>query len=254
MAYFFRLSLDFMQTLAIDFGNTRIKAASFNNGEMLDIKVFSSVEELIKNEAFVLSHTNLIYASVTENHLPFLEHIEKKTHILPFTSSTPIPLTNLYQNAGTLGSDRLAAAIGAYSLYPNTPVLTIDCGTCIKFNFVNSSNEFLGGAISPGLRMRYKALNQFTDKLPYIELDADFSKLVGQNTIESINSGVINGTVAEIDGIIELYKQTFPNLKIAVTGGDADFFVKRLKNSIFAHPNLVLLGLNTILHYNLEKN
>jgi len=242
-----------MLTLAIDFGNTRIKAASFKNGELLDIKVFQSTMDLVKNPEFILGHTEIIIASVTQEHLSFLEYFEKKIKITVFSSTTLIPLKNRYLSSATLGSDRLAASIGAFSLFPNQAVLTIDCGTCIKCNFVNEANEFIGGAISPGLNMRFKALQHFTDKLPLVEFDPNFNKLIGENTSESISSGVINGSIAEIEGIIEQYKLTYPNLKTLITGGNGEFFVNRLKSSIFAHPNLVLLGLNTILHFNLEK-
>ena len=169
-----------------------------------------------------------------------------------FNSETKIPLTNLYQSASTLGSDRLAASVGAYFLYPNANVLVIDAGTCIKYNFTNSKNEYLGGGISPGIRMKLKALQTFTSKLPLVEANFSYNELVGNNTQNSILSGVLNGSVAEIDGIISQYKLQFTDIICILTGGDSEYLAKRLKNSIFAHQNLVIKGLNDILNYNSE--
>ena len=169
-----------------------------------------------------------------------------------FNSETKIPLTNLYQSASTLGSDRLAASVGAYFLYPNANVLVIDAGTCIKYNFTNSKNEYLGGGISPGIRMKLKALQTFTSKLPLVEANFSYNELVGNNTQNSILSGVLNGSVAEIDGIISQYKLQFTDIICVLTGGDSEYLAKRLKNSIFAHQNLVIKGLNDILNYNSE--
>lgn len=243
-----------MAHLALDFGNTSIKAASFSGNQLKEVKTFSNVVELLEYEAYVTSHTHVIIGSVTNEHLKFVEHYQNRIPLTIFTTSSTIPLKNLYQTSATLGSDRLSASVGAYSLYPNTDVLCIDCGTCIKYNFVNSKNEYLGGAISPGLQMRFKALNHFTSKLPLVNFDKDFVKLVGQNTSESILSGVINGTIKEIAGIIEEYQQNYPHIKIVITGGDGNFFAQHLKkNGIFTHPNLVLEGLNLILNLALEK-
>lgn len=169
-----------------------------------------------------------------------------------FNSETKIPLTNLYQSASTLGSDRLAASVGAYFLYPNANVLVIDAGTCIKYNFTNSKNEYLGGGISPGIRMKFKALQTFTSKLPLVEANFSYNELVGNNTQNSILSGVLNGSVAEIDGIISQYKLQFTDIICVLTGGDSEYLAKRLKNSIFDHQNLVIKGLNDILNYNSE--
>jgi type III pantothenate kinase len=148
-----------------------------------------------------------------------------------------------------LENDRLAAAIAGATLYPGSNVLVIQAGTCITYEFINAQGEYIGGAISPGIQMRYKAMNTFTGKLPLIE-HKKFDGLIGQTTEESILSGVNNGILAEVDGIINAYKSQYPDLTIILSGGDADFFVKQLKNSIFAVPNIVLKGLNIILDFN----
>lgn len=236
--------------LIIDFGNTRVKAALFNGQQLTVTKAYNSVNELVADKAFYSDANRCIIGSVVNTDTKITEALQHIKDVRFFTSETKIPLKNLYKSASTLGSDRLAAAVGAYSLYPLKNSLVIDAGTCLKFNFTSGKAEYLGGAISPGLQMRFKALQHFTDKLPLISMPDDFDKLIGQNTEESILSGVINGILQETDGVINEYKKLYPDLTIVVTGGDTDFFVKHLKNRIFAHPHLVLVGLNEILIYN----
>lgn len=243
-----------MAHLALDLGNTCIKAGSFSGNKLQEIRTFSNINELIKEKDFILTHSYVIVCSVTDDHLKFDENFGKLVPITIITSQTPIPINNQYQTTATLGSDRLVASIGAHSLYPNSDVLCIDCGTCIKYNFVNAKNEYLGGAISPGLQMRFRALQHFTNKLPLVEMNESYDKLIGQNTNESILSGVIVGAIKEIKGVIEEYQQNYPHIKIVITGGDGNFFAKHLKkNSIFTHPNLILEGLDQILNFTLEK-
>lgn len=243
-----------MAHLALDFGNTNIKAASFLGNQVREIKSFASIHELLQEEEFILANSHVIIGSVTNHHQIFVEQFGNRIPVTLFTSDTRIPLKNLYKTTATLGSDRLAASIGAYTIFPNSDVLCIDCGTCIKYNFVNEKNEYLGGAISPGIQMRFKALHEFTSKLPLIEKDDHYHKLIGQNTTESILSGVLIGTLKEVTGVIEEYKQHYPHTKIVITGGDGNFFGAHLKkSSIFTHPNLVLEGLNHILKLTLEK-
>ena len=128
-------------------------------------------------------------------------------------------------------------------------MLVIDAGTCITYDLINSKKEYLGGSISPGIQMRYNALHQFTSQLPLLE-SVDTAMLTGVNTEESIHSGIINGVFVEIDGIIQRYTNQYPDIKVIVTGGNAKFFDKGLKNTIFAKPNLLMEGLNKILDYN----
>lgn len=239
--------------LVIDIGNTRVKAALFKGNLLLEYKVYAKVTDLLSDSSFINQAKNAIVGSVVDELKDFYKELNQIIPTLVFTSETKIPLTNLYQSLSTLGSDRLSASVGAYYLYPNANVLVIDAGTCIKYNFTNSKNEYLGGGISPGIQMRFKALHQFTSKLPFIEPDFSDTALMGTNTKNSILSGVLNGSIAEIDGIINEYKTHFSDTIFVLTGGDSEFLAKRLKNSIFAHQNLVLIGLNDILNYNLEK-
>lgn len=239
--------------LVIDIGNTRIKAALFKGKHLIEQKEFNTVNSVLTDQLFLNKAKNAIISSVVDGKDDFYSAINNIIPTLIFTSETKIPLINLYQSAATLGSDRLAASIGGYYIYPKSNVLIIDAGTCIKYNFTNSKNEYLGGGISPGIQMKFKALHEYTSKLPLIKADVFFTELIGENTTNSILSGVLNGSAAEIDGIINAYKTQFIDLICILTGGDGEYLAKRLKNSIFAHQNLVLKGLNDILNYNLEN-
>lgn len=240
--------------LIIDIGNTRIKAALFENAELKHFFVFQSTSALIEAglfENYPIKHC--IVASVVDSVEYFIDQLKEKTQTQVFTSQMPVPIINLYQSANTLGSDRLAAAVGGASLFPGKNVVVIDAGTCVKYNFVNSNNEFIGGAISPGLKMRFKALNTFTSKLPLLDVNEKFDSLIGTTTAESILSGVEMGIIAEVEGLIDSYKELFPDINVVLTGGDANFFEKRLKRRIFADSFLILKGLNCILDHNLKK-
>lgn len=239
--------------LVIDIGNTRVKTALYKEDLLEDLKIYDTVDELLADAALLQKAQQIIVGSVVENLDNFYRSLKSYAPTLLFTTNTKIPLTNLYHSIATLGSDRISASVAAYFLQPNTDVLVIDAGTCIKYNFTNSKNEYLGGGISPGIQMRFKALHNYTSKLPLVGLSEDAIDLIGTNTQLSILSGVINGTVAEIDGMIEEYKFQYPKILVLLTGGDSEYLAKRLKNSIFAHQNLVLKGLNDILNYNLAN-
>jgi type III pantothenate kinase len=239
--------------LIVDIGNTRVKAALFNNNGPVETKFYSQAEAILADTPFIKQAKRAMIGTVVSEQEAFYTALKAILPTTVFNSQTKIPLINLYQSASTLGSDRLAASVGAYSLYPNANVLVIDAGTCIKYNFTNAQNHYLGGAISPGIQMKFKALNHFTSKLPLIEADFLYTGLIGTNTQNSLLSGVLNGSVAEIDGIIDQYKLQFTDTICVLTGGDSEYLAKRLKNSIFAHQNLVLKGLNDILNYTLEN-
>jgi type III pantothenate kinase len=182
---------------------------------------------------------------------------------LRFNYTTPVPITNLYASKETLGLDRLAAVCGAWSIFPGKNILSIDMGTCITYDFLTNKDEYLGGAISPGLQMRFKAMHTFTAKLPLIESQAqmeeqhigihNFENLIGRNTLDSMRAGAIRGMLLEINGFIESYQRIYPDLQCLICGGDAALFDTEHKNSIFARADLVAEGLNTILNYNVQK-
>ena len=240
--------------LVIDIGNTPVKAAIFDGNSLTHFFVYDSTTELLASgilEKYPLK--NCILASVVNDIESFLEKLRWKVTVLLFNSDTPTPIKNLYKTLHTLGSDRLAGAVGGNNFFPNSNVLVIDAGTCIKYNFITKNNEYLGGGISPGLQMRFKAMHTFTSRLPLLKVDEKTDFLIGTNSNESIVSGAQNGAVAEVDGIIAKYKSQYPDIKVVLTGGDVNFFEKRLKNSIFADQNLILKGLNIILEYNLNR-
>ncbi len=165
---------------------------------------------------------------------------------------TELPIENLYETPETLGKDRLAAAVGANELFPDQNLLIIDAGTAITYDLVSEKNEFVGGNISPGLQMRFKALNHFTGKLPLVSYSDEFQE-IGRNTTDAIRAGVQNGILYEIAQTIELFNKNYQNLQIVMTGGDSIFFDKKLNYSIFVHFNITLIGLNRILEHNAKK-
>ena len=165
---------------------------------------------------------------------------------------TELPIKNLYETPETLGKDRIAAAVGANEFFPDQNLLIIDAGTAITYDLVSEKNEFIGGNISPGLQMRFKALNQFTGKLPLVSYFDEFQN-IGRNTTEAIRAGVQNGILYEIAQTIELFNKNYKNLQIVMTGGDSIFFDKKLNYTIFVHFNITLIGLNRILEYNAKN-
>ena len=167
--------------------------------------------------------------------------------------TTALPFTLEYQSPDTLGKDRIAAVAGAQAQFPNQNTLVIDAGTCVTYDFLTAEGVYLGGAISPGVQLRLRAMNHYTNKLPLLNWDGiKRPQSVGNTTINSMLSGAVNGLVLEMRGFVERYEKQYKALKIVITGGDSNFFVKELKNGIFADPNLVLKGLNEILIYNGE--
>jgi type III pantothenate kinase len=157
----------------------------------------------------------------------------------------------LYKTKNTLGHDRIALVSAAAIDFPDQNTLIIDTGTCITYDFKNSENEYLGGGISPGIQMRFKSLNSQTSKLPLSTINLDY-KLIGDDTNSSINSGVVHGVISEINGIINQYQERFKNIKIILTGGDSNFLLKKIKNTIFADQNFLLKGLNYLLEDNIK--
>ena len=238
--------------LILDWGNTNLKAAIFRNKNEPETFVFQIDE--CKNELTDLVKSNnfsqIIISSVVNNPA-WLAPLLEKQNVLYLTHSTSLPIQLDYSTPETLGNDRIANVVAAKKLKPNQNTLVIDIGTCLKFDFINSKANYEGGSISPGFSMRFKSLNQNTDKLPLIENNIP-ENFVGNSTKKSISSGVYFGMLAEIEGIINQYETRYSNLNIFITGGDAFYFEKALKKTIFAHSFLTLYGLNEILNYNAE--
>jgi type III pantothenate kinase len=177
--------------------------------------------------------------------------LAQKFRFVMLGSKTQLPFKNLYATPETLGNDRVAAVAGAQSLFPGRDVLVIDAGTSITYDLLTAKGEYRGGGISPGLQMRFDALHTLTSKLPLIKAEREKEIiLIGNSTKTAILSGIQNGVLQEVDGIIECYKADFPGIKTLICGGDNKYFDKYLKNNIFAAPNLVLQGLMKILQFN----
>jgi type III pantothenate kinase len=240
--------------LVIDIGNTRTKFSVFNRGEVLTTvpvdEFKGSHVEVLQNQYPELDKA--IISSVKNYPEELKETLQSKFDtFLELSENTPLPIENCYKTKNTLGKDRIAAVVGAFDLYPNQNILVIDAGTAITFDMINEKGQYLGGNISPGVEMRFKALNHFTNRLPLIE-SREWSKLYGTTTEEAILSGVLNGVVYEVDKTIDTFKEFYKNLKVIITGGDTEIFDKKLKNSFFVNFNLLALGLNRILEYNGE--
>jgi len=237
--------------LILDFGNTLKKVAVFDGQTMLENRatetdIIPVIEELKQKYKTI---EKAILCNVVRVDLHFMGYLKSNFNLIHFNHETPIPLINQYLTPQTLGKDRLAVAIGAHFLFPSQNLLIIDAGSSITYDLVSKSGEYLGGAISLGIRLKARALNQFTDMLP-LALVPSHTPLVGNDTMTCLNSGILNGTIAEVNGMIENYKSLYDDLKIILTGGDVYYFEKSLKYNIFAAENLVLTGLNYILQFN----
>ncbi|MDQ4139725.1 MAG: type III pantothenate kinase [Bacteroidota bacterium] len=236
-----------MNQIAIDAGNTRIKYGIFNEQKLLKADLVHELPELAEIVIQYQVQHGIISSVRSLEQVP-LPGLGK---IMWLTPAVPVPITNNYGTPQTLGMDRLAAVIGASFLFPGHDCLVIDAGTCITFDFINREATYYGGSISPGLDMKFKAVHTFTGKLPLVEqVEKDRVPLIGRNTTGCLQSGVLNGTLAEVEGMITEYKQQSPDLVTVVCGGDAPFFEKNVKAPIFVVPDLVLIGLNRILNYN----
>ena len=238
--------------LIIDVGNTRIKAAVFEQNTLVELFVFTK-DVFLTEINFILNKfpkiKKLVVASVGNVEKEAFLSLKSKAEIHFITHESKFPFTNLYSTPTTLGIDRMVLASGAVLQYPNQNRLVIDMGTCITYDFIDENDNYLGGAISPGLRLRYESLHQHTAKLPLLTKNYP-GTFIGNSTQESIHSGVINGVASEIDGFIELYKTQYAKFIIILTGGDAEFLAIRLKNTIFANSNFLLESLNQTFQYN----
>jgi len=238
--------------LTIDVGNTRIKAAVFEHSKAVAYFVFTK-EELLNQVHFILNKfqkiENLVIASVGTVEKELFLSLKDTVKIHFITHENKFPFTNLYTTPTTLGIDRMVLALGAVIKYPRQNRLVIDAGTCITYDFIDKNDAYLGGAISPGIRLRYESLNHYTAKLPLLT-KAKPENFIGNSTEQSIHSGVVNGVALEIDGFVEFYKIQYAKFIIILTGGDADFLAVQLKNTIFANSNFLLESLNQTFQYN----
>ncbi|MBS2100330.1 type III pantothenate kinase [Carboxylicivirga linearis] len=238
--------------LVIDRGNTHLKYGIFDKRKLVASDSINFLDKSdIKKLVDKYHLTNVILSSVVakKNDELVSNLKEEIPTFIELSHNTLLPFSWNYKSKETIGKDRLAAIAGALELYPDTNLLVFDAGTALTYELINDKSEFVGGNISPGLQMRFKALNSFTSRLPLLTPNTD-APFLGNSTQEAIEAGVQNSMCFEIEGLIEHFKSNYNELTCIITGGDAEFFARKLKNPIFVAPNLVLIGLNRILEHN----
>ena len=240
--------------LCIDQGNSSTKAGVFNHDKLIECFKYDQFGESELSEMLAkFPIVKCIISSVLSDNKDIIENLKKKIEFtIELTHQTYMPIEIRYSTPETLGKDRLAAVVGASYLKPDTNILVIDAGTAITYDLIDSSNKYLGGNIAPGLMLRLRSLHEFTQKLPLVTPKTE-SPFIGNTTESAILSGALYGIVFEIDGYIDALKIKYPQLSTFLTGGSTFYFDTKLKNAIFAERNLVLIGLNRILQYNVQK-
>lgn len=238
--------------LVLDIGNTRLKAGLFGP-EGLAEQAFWTAWTLGELSGFAREKQveRVILSSVAAPDAALTAFFAQNFAFIELTSATPLPFRNLYRTPETLGKDRIAGVAGARAVWPGENVLVVDCGTCIKYDFVDAGGAYHGGNIAPGAAMRLRAMHHFTARLP----EAAFSmpeNPVGHSTETALQNGALLGATLEIEGFARLFRQKFGDaVRVALTGGDAEFFAKYLTiKNLAVEPDLVLIGLNSILNFN----
>lgn len=240
-----------METLCIDAGNTLVKVACVENGAVRRLTTFgiSETDRMLQHIAALPKVEACILSSVSVTEIA--ESVSAYANFfVELSSQTPIPIHNKYSTPSTLGNDRLAAVVGAHCRYPAKDILVVDAGTALTIDFIDRTGNYWGGNISPGVQMRFQALHHYTRQLPLEGLSADFD-LIGNSTSSAIISGVQNSIIFEIDGYMKHLATQYPDVIMVLTGGDANFFADKFENSTFAEPNLVFVGLEEIIKFNL---
>lgn len=243
-----------MHNLVVDIGNTNSKLAIFNHRELVHYQRFPKLE-LTHLSSLIGQYEvqNVAVSSVSDDVREFRDFLAERVNYVDFNTGIDAGIRNYYESTSTLGLDRWAKVIAASRLFSNQDCLMIDAGTCITYDVLNSKREYFGGSISPGINMRFKALNHYTGRLPLLNWSDEEKNIpAGSNTHHAIKSGVLQGVVHEIEGFIRAENNENEQLLVIITGGDADFLNKQLKNSIFAtqiihEPYLVLKGINEVI-------
>jgi len=237
--------------LTVDIGNTTIKLVVFDSSKVVARYVITH-EDVFDMQDLINTYSiqNSIVSTVTTSEFPWMSLLTKNTHCIRVNHAIRIPFISSYSPFEKLGLDRVVGLSAAIKMFPEEDVLVIDAGTCITYDLMNAQAHHLGGSISPGLGMRYRAMHEFTDALPKLDV-TNPSAFPPSNTQEAIHHGVIDGACAEIEAFIAQYTENSSNFKVILTGGDANFLAERLKNGIFAHVDFLAHGLNTLLELNL---
>lgn len=241
--------------LVIDQGNTRTKTGIFQDDELKASHHFEQFgnKDILHIFKIYPEIRSCLLSSVIKTDRAIIDYIKKHTSFFSeLNAETLLPLKNYYKTTDTLGKDRIAAVAGANNIFPDQNVLVIDIGTAITFEFINNRGEYLGGNISPGVNIRFRALNNYTQNLPLVKVREKFD-LIANNTEDALISGVLTGILFEIESYIIQFEEKYKRLKIILTGGDSFLFDKKLKSTIFVNLNLVLIGLNAILKFNLKR-
>ena len=236
--------------LVVDLGNTYHKVALMDDGAMV---------ELFQHEKLTIQELNSLFAkykpqkailsSVVKNDEEIRTWLQSTLPYIVMSHELDFPFKNCYATPETLGTDRIAAVVGGRTIFKEGNLLVIQAGSCVTFDFIDEQNNYWGGSIAPGILMRLKALHDYTGKLPLVHFE-EIDSFCGNSSSTSILAGVTCGIASEIDGMIARYEKKYENLSVILSGGSIKYFDKWLKNSIFANPNLVIVGLNTILKLN----
>ncbi len=230
--------------LIIDWGNSSLKTGWFDGSVLLKTARYDSPETLLAE----LSGHSIKQVVVSSTSRPANEIRSQLTELgsnfWVLDSQTPLPIRKAYETPATLG---------AVDLFPGKDCLILDLGTCLTADLVDQEAVFQGGLISPGLHMRFRAMHEQTARLPLVDLSDEWPGLLAKNTRQALQSGVANGLAFEMNGIIDWHRRERSDLVVLLCGGDASAFESRLKQPIFAVPELVLIGLNRILRYNVEN-
>ena len=243
--------------LVIDWGNSSLKTGWFREQELIEVGRYESPDAFMADFSKRPARHVLVSSTSRPGSDIRRQLTELGSDFWILDSQTAVPIRKGYDTPATLGTDRVAAAVGAVTLFPNQACLILDLGTCLTADLIDQNAVFQGGLISPGLRMRFRAMHEQTARLPLVELPMDASQrwppLTAKNTLQAMQSGVLNGLTFEMNGILENYRRERPGIVVLVCGGDASSFESRLKPPIFVVPELVLIGLNRILSYNVEN-
>lgn len=242
--------------LVIDEGNTSIKTAIFTpeaeepvSTERADRLDRAYLDGLYSRHDI----TACIYSSVTHAAPEAVAFLQERTPVFElFTPATALPVAIDYQTPQTLGRDRIAAVVGARHRAPESDLLVVDAGTCITYDLLTADGHYRGGNIAPGVKMRLKAMHNYTQRLPFVEKSGD-TPLLGYDTETAMRAGAVRGICYEIEGYLSALRQKYPQLLFFLTGGDAFLLADKLKTAIFVDESLVLKGLNRILLHNVKK-
>jgi|TARA_B100001093_G_scaffold7969_1_gene7738 type III pantothenate kinase len=236
--------------LVIDIGNTAVKVYLLKNNEVIQREVLNENNLIHSLKSFPINDIrNVICSSVTKSYKDQLFEIFKKSNYYDFSDTNlKLPFKNNYETK-SLGQDRIGLISSAVIKFKDQNSLVIDLGTCITYDFIDSQNIYHGGAISPGIRMRYSSFTDYTSNLPLLKFQ-DINKIIGNNTEESLHIGVNNGIVGEINQYIKNLKKIYSEFNVIITGGDSIFLLNKIKNAIFADQDFLASGLNYIIKLN----